>query len=109
MTWIVSAVVEAIAHESVQSSNSAMIIHAFVLAVLLIFWASLHAEAKQVEVSKGALLFVGLFPLLGLPYYLLSRIGLRAGAKKALLAFGLLVACVFAYSISFEITWWIIN
>lgn len=49
--------------------NAVTVVQTFIMAVLLFAWCKAHARTNAIQAPTGAALLVGVFPLVGVPYY----------------------------------------
>ena len=98
-TWPVAGLIEPFAPSyGVQFQNEVSLVHAVVLAVLLLAWCKAHASVAGITTPTGARLAVALLPPVGLPYYFFRAFPWRPALiklGKALLAF---LVCAILYA-----------
>lgn len=78
------------------------LIHGLILILGAILWVSNHAIENELRASKGAILFCVLFPILGVPYYLIREFGFKIGGVRTLWFVLFILICCFTYLIPIE-------
>jgi hypothetical protein len=101
-SFIVAGVAEGMAPTGAEWPLAIVMSHTFLIAIMTFSWCGAHATENRITPPGGSKLLAGLFPPLGIPYYMFAGYGLKKGSVKLLKAILFLILCTSSYNVTFN-------
>ena len=80
--------------------QTSYVIHSILIGVLFFSWCGAHASESIIKQPTGAKLLSGLFPPIGVPYYLFKAFGFKQGCIKLILGILWFIFSTLLYALS---------